>query len=67
MKDKKVIKYPNNEIMQNIKIMKYILFKDSFTVYVTCVICVIQVLIFIVHKFSDTPRSECLVHMGLKV
>ena len=48
--------------------MKHILFKDSLKVCVTCFICVIQVLNFIVHKeFSGTSWSECLVHMGLKV
>ena len=60
--------YPNYEIMQHIQIMKYILFKDFATVHVTCVMCIIQVLNFIVHKeFSGTSWSEYLMHMGLKV
>ena len=72
MKDKKVIKYQKYEIMQNIQIMKYILFKDSAPVRVTCIMCYTgielhcaqEVLRYLLVRMSSAHRSQSLVHMG---
>ena len=58
--------------MQNIQNMKFILFKDSATVHVTCVMCYTG---FELHSAQGVPRyllvrmsselgSQSLVHMG---
>ena len=72
MKDKKVIKYPNNEIMQYIQMIKYIIFKDSAMVHVTCAMCYTGielhcaqgVLKYLLVRMSSALGSQSLVHMG---
>ena len=71
MKDKKVIKYQINEIMQCIQMIKYILFKDSATVHVTCVMCYTGielncaqgVLRYLLVRISSAHGFQSLVHM----
>ena len=60
--------------MQNIKMIKYILFKDSATVHVTCVICYTGIelhcaqgalrYMYLLVRMSSAHGSQSLVHMG---
>ena len=58
--------------MQNIQIMKYILFKESATVHVTCVMCYTGierhcaqgVLRYLLVRMSSAHGSQSPVHMG---
>ena len=58
--------------MQNIRILKYILLRDSATVHVTCVLCYTGielhcakgVLKYLLVRMSSAHGSQSLVHMG---
>ena len=71
IKDKKVLKH---QIMQNIQIMTYNIFKDSATVHVTCVMCYTGielhcaqgVLRYLLVRMSSAHGCQSQVHMGCR-
>ena len=70
-KRQKSVKTSNYQIMQNIQIMTYNIFKDSATVHVTCVMCYTGielhcaqgVLRYLLVRMSSAHGSQSLVHM----